>query len=94
MNTIYIILLIILSLILNVSVTLAMPYVKQYWNAFITQIKRKFTRTKPAIDATAYLEILSRLDDIEKRLDKRQINYRQAMRQEIENVLLKLKNGD
>jgi hypothetical protein len=36
--------------------------------------------------------LTQRIEDIEKRLDKRQINYRQAMRQEIKNVLIELKS--
>jgi len=91
MVTLYIILLIIISLVINVSVTLAMPYVKQYWNAFITRIKRKRNTPKQAIDATTYFELVSRIDEIEKRLDKRQSNFRWIIKEEIKNILLELK---
>jgi len=94
MMTFYIILLVLISLVINVSVTLAMPYVKHYWNAFITRIKRKLNTRKPKqmIDATQYLELSSRIDDIEKRLNKRQSNVRWVIKEEIKNILLELKN--
>ena len=96
MMTFYIILLVLISLVINVSVTLAMPYVKHYWNAFITRIKRKLNtrKSKPqqVIDATQYLELSSRIDDIEKRLNKRQSNVRWVIKEEIKNILLELKN--
>jgi len=91
MVTLYIILLVVISLVINVSVTLAMPYVKQQWSAFITRIKRKRNTPKQPIGATQYLELSSRIDEIEKRLGKRQSNFRWIIKEEIKNILLELK---
>jgi tetrahydromethanopterin S-methyltransferase subunit G len=61
-------------------------------NAFITRIKRKLNTPKPVIDATTYFELSSRIDELEKKVTKRESNYRQAIRQEITSILIELKN--
>lgn len=81
--TIYLIFLIALSIVINVLVTLAMPWVKTKWSAVIHVIKRKFTRTKPAIDATTYMELVSRIEVLEAKVNKRQNNFKQRVREEV-----------
>jgi hypothetical protein len=60
---------------------------KTKWKAFITRIPRK-KNTRTPVDCVV---LEKRIASLEKRLEKRQENYRQAMRQEIKNVLLELK---
>ena len=93
MNIIYTLSIIVLTLFINASVTWAMPHLKTKYKAFITRIKRVLTR-KPnqTIDATALVALTQRIEEIEKRLEKRQENYRKAIREEIKNVLIELKN--
>jgi hypothetical protein len=65
-----------------------MPFMKTKWKTFI---KRYFTRIKrqPPVDCTL---LASRVAILEKKLIKRESNYRQAIRQEITNILIELKN--
>lgn len=94
MNIIYILSIIVITLFINASVSIAIPYLKPKYNAFITRIKRVLTRKpKQTIDATTLVTLIQRIESIEKRLDKRQENYRKAMREEIKNILLELKNN-
>ena len=88
MNIIYTLFIIVITLILNASVTTSIPYMKTKWKAFITRISRK-KNTRTHVDCVV---LEKRIASLEKRLEKRQENYRQAMRQEIKNVLLELKN--
>ena len=92
MNIIYTLTIIALTLLLNVALTAAIPYLKPKLNAFITRIKRALTRKpKQIINPSTLVALTQRIEDIEKRLDKRQVNYRKAMREEIKNVLIELK---
>jgi hypothetical protein len=88
MNIIYTLSIILLTLFINASVSFAMPYLKIKYKALITTIKRKSNTSKP-IDCVI-LEI--RVNELEKKLAKRQENQRTAIRQEIKNILLELKN--
>ena len=92
MNIIYTLSIIVITLILNILVSYAMPFMKSKINAFITRIKRKLNTPKPVIDATTYFELSSRIDELEKKVTKRESNYRQAIRQEITSILIELKN--
>jgi hypothetical protein len=62
-----------------------------YGPQLVALIERYFTRIKrkPPVDCVA---LLSRVDKLEKRINKRESNYRQAIRQEITNILIELKN--
>ena len=91
MNIIYTLSIIVITLILNILVSYAMPFMKSKINAFITRIKRKLNTPKPVIDATTYFELSSRIDELEKKVTKRESNYRQAIRQEITSILIELK---
>jgi len=74
-----------------INLNKAMPYVKQRWNAFITRKKRKSNTPKQAVDATTYFELLSRIETIEKRLNRRQTNFQQRVREEVRRYLEQLK---
>jgi len=66
-----------------------------YGPKLIARIKQYFTRfkreLKPAIDATTYFELLSRIEAIEKRLDRRQVNFKQRTREEVRAYLEEIK---
>jgi len=65
-----------------------MPHLKTKYKAFITRIKRVST-PKPQVDCSI---LETRVQVLEKKLEKRQENYRKAIREEIKNVLIELKN--
>jgi len=65
-----------------------MPHLKTKYKAFITRIKRVLT-PKSQVDCSL---LETRVQMLEKKLEKRQENYRKAMREEIKNVLIQLKN--
>ena len=88
MNTIYTLSIILITLILNASVTWAIPFMKTKWHAFISRIKRKLNAPKP-VDC---ILLEQRVAELEKKVTKRESNYRQAIRQEITNILIELKN--
>jgi len=88
MNIIYTLLIIVLTLFINVSITWAMPHLKTKYKAFITRIKRVLT-PKSQVDCSL---LETRVQMLEKKLEKRQENYRKAIREEIKNVLIELKN--
>ena len=87
MNTIYILIIISITLVTNASLSFAMPFMKTKWKAFITRIKRKFNTPK-SVDCVA---LEQRVKELEKKLTKRESNYRQAIRQEITSILIELK---
>ena len=88
MNTIYILIIIAITLVTNASLSFAMPYMKAQWKAFITRIKRKLNTSKP-VNCVA---LEQRVKELERKLTKRESNYRQAIRQEITSILIELKN--
>ena len=61
-----------------------------YGPRLLALIKRYFTRTKrkPSVDCVA---LEQRIKELEKKITKRESNYRQAIRQEITNILIELK---
>jgi hypothetical protein len=88
MTTIYIILTILITLIINASLSLAMPFMKIKWNALHQRIEpKKDTRTR--IDCSV---LESRIAILERKVYKRSMNQRNAIRQEIKNILTELKN--
>ncbi len=62
-----------------------------YGPRLLALIKRYFTRTKrkPSVDCVA---LEQRVKELEKKVNKRELNSRQAIRQEITNILIELKN--
>jgi hypothetical protein len=78
---IYYILLLIINIILSAL----------YGPQLVALIKRYFTRIKrkPSVDCVA---LEQRVKELEKKITKRESNYRQAIRQEITRVLIELKN--
>ena len=88
MTTIYIILTILLTLLINASLSFAMPFMKDKWYALYQRIKpKKHIRTR--IDCSV---LESRITILEQKVYKRQMNQRKAMREEIKNILTELKN--
>ena len=88
MNTIYTLSIIAITLILNTSVSYAMPFMKSKINAFISAIKRKFNTPKP-VDC---MLLKQRVAELESQYKQRQINFRQRVREEVKNYLNELKN--
>ena len=88
MNTIYTLIIIAITLILNASVSYAMPFMKSKINTFITSIKRKFNTSKP-VDCTL---LEQRVADLESQYKQRQINFKQRVKDEVKNYLNELKN--
>ena len=88
MNTIYTLSIILITLILNASVSYAMPFMKSKINAFITSIKRKFNTSKP-VDCTL---LEQRVAELEVQYKQRQINFKQRVKDEVKNYLNELKN--
>ena len=80
---IYYLLLLVLTASSSVIATL-------YGPQLLTRIKLYFTRIKrqPPVDCTL---LASRVAILEKKITKRESNYRQAIRQEITNILTELK---
>jgi len=85
---IYYLLLLVLTAVGSVSATLYGPQLVTRIKQYLTRFKRT---SKHTIDPSTLITLTRRIEDIEKRLDKRQTNYRQAMRQEIKNILIELK---
>jgi predicted secreted Zn-dependent protease len=88
MQPLYIILLILLTVILNIAIMLLMPYVKQYWNTFISGIKRKLKR-KPD---TRLNDIEEQLNNLAKRLKTRETGDRELIRKTVREYLEELKS--
>ena len=86
MNIIYTLSVILITLSLNAVVTWAIPYVKQHWNAFITDIKRKFTR-KQTVNCSLLEE---RIANLETQYKQRQINFKSRVREEVKEYLKEL----
>jgi hypothetical protein len=87
MNTIYTLSIILITLILNASVTWAMPFMKTKWQAFITLTKRKLNAPKP-VDC---ILLEQRVADLESQYKQRQTNFRQRVKDEVKNYLNELK---
>jgi hypothetical protein len=87
MNTIYILIIIAITLVTNASLSFAMPFMKTKINAFISATKRKLNTPKP-VNCVA---LEQRVKELEKKVNKRESNYRQAIRQEITSILIELK---
>ena len=88
MNTIYILIIIAITLVTNASLSFAMPFMKTKWKTFITRIKRKLNTPKPVNCAT----LEQRVKELEKQYKQRQINFKQRVREEVIEYLEQLKN--
>jgi hypothetical protein len=87
MNTIYTLSIILITLILNASVSYAMPFMKSKINAFIARTKRKLNAPKP-VDC---MILEQRVEELEKQYKHRQINFKQRVRDEVKIYLEELK---
>ena len=88
MNTIYTLSIILITLILNASVTWAMPFMKTKWYAFITRTKLKLNAPKP-VNCTL---LEQRVVELETQYKQRQNNFKQRVREEVIEYLEQLKN--
>ena len=88
MNTIYTLSIILITLILNASVTWAMPFMKTKWHAFISRIKRKLNAPK----SVNCILLEQRVADLETQYKQRQINFKSRVREEVIEYLEQLKN--
>ena len=79
-HTYYILLLIINSIL----ATLYGPWLVALIERYFTRFKRK-----PPVDCVV---LEQRVKELERKLTKRESNYRQAIRQEITSILIELKN--
>lgn len=95
MNIIYTLFVIVITLFINASISSAMPYLKTKYKALITTIRRVLKPNKskpiPAVN-NIVIDLNKRVEELEKKLAKRQENQRTAIRQEIKTILLELKN--
>jgi len=88
MNTIYILIIIAITLVTNASLSFAMPYMKAQWKAFITRIKRKLNTPKP-VNCVA---LEQRVKKLEAKSAQRQVNFKSRVREEVIEYLEQLKN--
>ena len=88
MNIIYITLIILSTVILNVSITLLMPTLRVQYRLFINGIKRALNR-KSEVDCSL---LEKRVGELEQQYKQRQINFRQRVREEVKIYLEELKN--
>lgn len=88
MNIIYITLIILSTVILNVSITLLMPTLRVQYRLFINGIKRALNR-KSEVDCSL---LEKRVEELEQQYKQRQINFRQRVREEVKIYLEELKN--
>jgi len=89
MKDVYYLTLLVITALGSSLTTMYLPAIKARIKQYRTRLKRK-----PAIDATTYLELSNRMDKLEKKIAIRQNNDRKAIREEIKNVLLELKDGN
>jgi hypothetical protein len=89
MNWTYIIPIVVLTALITASITSMIPLLKWWIPFYIKRFKTRFKR-KPKQVNCSLLE--ARVNELEKKVMKRQENQRTAIRQEIKNILLELKN--
>ena len=88
MNWTYIIPIVLITALLTATIMNTMPLLTSYIKHYINVVRTRFT-PKPKTDCSL---LEARIDELEKKLAKRQENFRTAIRQEIKNILLELKN--
>lgn len=76
-----------LSCLLTLTFRELIPYMITWWKRFITRISRK-KNTHTQVDCSM---LEQRVAELEKKVAKRHNNDRAAIREEIKNVLIKLK---
>ena len=92
MNIIYILLIIVLSVIINASISFLMPSVRVQLRLLYTYIKRVLTRKpKPTIDPTTLIALIQRIEELEQQYKQRQINFKSRVREEVRDYLEHLK---
>jgi len=91
MSTLYIILLVLLTVILNVSITWATPLVKNKWYAFKSDIKRALEH-KPSKIELRLDEFDKQLDNLSRRVKNVNDQNRDLIRKEVREYLTQLKS--
>ena len=89
MNWTYIIPIIVLTVILTATIMNTMPLLIEYVKHNINALRTRFTPKPKQVDCKV---LEQRIEELEKKLAKRQENQRTAIRQEIKTILLELKN--
>jgi len=90
MNTIYILIIIAITLVTNASLSFAMPYMKAQWKTFITRIKRKLnapSKTDIRLD-----EFDKQLNNLSKKITNINNNNRDLIKKTVREYLNELKN--
>lgn len=90
MNWTYIFPIIVITALLTTTIINVMPLLKWWVPVYIKRFRTSFKRKPKSVDCKA-LEF--RIQELEKKLAKRQNNLRTSIRQEIRNILLELKNN-
>lgn len=89
MQTLYIILLILLTVILNITITWATPLVKNKWYSFKNDIKRKLNA--PSKTDLRFKEIDEQLDNLSRRIKNVNDGNRELIRKTVREYLEELK---
>ena len=89
MNLMYIFPIIVITALLTATIMNVIPLLKWWIPFYIKRFKTSFKPKPKQVDCKA-LEY--RVQELEKKLAKRQENQRTSIRQEIKNILLELKN--
>ena len=84
---------IITTAVLTYSLTLAVPYMKNKWNAF-KHAKKRRQHTQSNTDISKRIDDLeSQIDNLAERLTNRDTNRKSNVRRDVRNYLSELKNG-
>jgi len=76
-----------ITLILTAFAAFNAPKLIALYNTYKPRFKRK---PRPAIDATTYFELLSRIEELERQYKQRQINFKARVRDEVKEYLKQL----
>lgn len=94
MNTFYMMLIAVISVIVNIIITMVMPYAKQAFNRIIDTIKTELRKKRyysKQSESAKIKELEDRIVDLETKINKRFNNDRTYIQEQIKSVLLKLK---
>jgi hypothetical protein len=84
--------------LLSAVVTVALPYMPQWWNAFKSRIKRKSNATD-IVDIIIISQLTERVDDLQKQIDNlvevkynRDRNRKNNIKRDVRDYLKELQN--
>lgn len=84
MNYIYLALLLVLTSVGSSFITLHLPRLKRYYRHYKTLINGRLQRKRPKrelIDATNYINLMNRIDELEAQMKKREANRKGHVKQ-------------